>query len=200
MRVAIAGSSGLIGAELARGLDMAGYSVLRLVRSPAPQLVAGEAQVLWNPVRGELDPRALDGCDVVVNLAGSSIAAGRWNERRKAEMRQSRVQAARVLASAVAQAKPLPRLFFCASAIGYYGHRPPDEILDEFSAPGQSLFAQLVQDWEAAAAPASAAGVRTVHARFGLVLSTHGGALTRMLPLFRLGLGGRFGAGRQMMS
>jgi len=200
MRVAIAGSSGLIGAELARGLAAAGHGVLRLLRAPAPPLVTGEAQALWDPARGVLDPYALDGCDVVVNLAGSNIAGGRWNGRRKEEIRSSRVQATLLLASAVASLEPPPRLLFCASAIGYYGHRPPDEILDEFSPAGQSLFAHLVQEWEAAAAPAVAAGVRTVHARFGLVLSARGGALKRMLPLFRLGAGGRFGSGRQAMS
>jgi hypothetical protein len=200
MRVAIAGSSGLIGHELARGLAASGHGVLRLLRAPAPQLVAGESQALWEPARGILDPHALDGCDVVVNLTGSSIAGGRWNTARNEEMRSSRIQAARLLAGAIASLVPPPRLLFCASAIGYYGRRPPDEILDEFSPAGHSFFAQVVQDWEAAAAPAAAAGVRTVHARFGLVLSARGGALKRMLPLFRLGLGGRFGSGQQMMS
>ena len=197
MRVIVSGSSGLIGQPLCARLAGAGDEVIRLVRRPAK--AAGEIQ--WNPqaAGGGIDPAALDGADAVVHLAGAPIAAGRWTAARKQEIRDSRIAGTSALVSALAALGRPPSVLLSGSAIGYYGDTGGREV-DESSPAGSGFLADLVRDWEAAAAPAEKAGVRVVSLRTGIVLSRHGGVVGRLLPVFRLGLGARIGPGTQVMS
>jgi len=195
MRILISGASGLIGRALTRALAAKGDEPVALVRRAPSQ---GEVQ--WNPVE-PLDPEKLAGCDAVVHLAGKNIA-GRWTEKFKQEVRESRVKGAQTLANAAAEAyrrTGRPRAFICASAIGYYGNRG-DEVLTEESSPGTGYLADVSLQWEAATNPARDAGVRVVNLRIGVVLARDGGALPSMLLPFRLGLGGRIGSGQQYWS
>jgi uncharacterized protein len=172
-----------------------GHSTAALVRRPPK----GD-QVQWDPT-APLDARPLEDFDAIVHLAGKNIAA-RWTEKLKREVRESRVQGTHTLATAAAAAfrqTGRPKVFVAASAIGYYGDRS-DEELTESSQRGQGFLAEVCQEWEDAAAPAAAAGIRVVHLRIGVVLTKDGGALRAMLPAFRLGLGGPVGSGRQFMS
>jgi len=195
LAVAIAGGGGLIGGALQAGLAAAGCAPRRLVRRPARS--AGE--IAWDPARGELDPAALGGLDALIHLGGESIAAGRWTPARKRALRASRLASTRLLAETLARSPRPPRAFLCASAVGIYGDAGESPV-DESSPPGRGFLAELARDWEAAASPARAAGLRVVHLRIGTVLSRKGGALARLLPLYRLGLGGPLGSGRQFMS
>jgi hypothetical protein len=195
MRILVTGASGLVGAALVPALAAAGHRVGRLVRGRP----SGPDEFHWDPGSGLLDLAALADCEAVVHLAGESIAAGRWTRRRKERIRGSRVAGTRLLAAGIAGAVPPPRVMICASAVGYYGDRG-DELLVEASGPGEGFLADLVRDWEAASEPASRAGVRVVHLRLGMVLSRQGGALPRLLLPFGLGLGGPFGSGRQWTS
>lgn len=195
MNVLIAGSSGLIGGALRDALSARGHTVLRLVRrgTMAPDERA------WDPAGGTVDRAALEGVDAVVNLAGAGIADERWSAARKVVLHDSRVRSTHLLAAAIAERPVRPRVFVSASAVGWYGDRG-DEWLDESSDPGTGFLAAVGRAWEAAAAPAAEAGVRVAHPRTGLVLATSGGALAKLLPLFRLGLGGPVGSGRQWWS
>ena len=195
MRVLISGASGLIGTALRTGLSQSGGETAALVRH-SPQL--GDVQ--WTPGQ-PLDPQQLAGFDAIVHLAGKSIA-GRWTERSKQQIRDSRVQGTLSLATAAAESFRhfgKPRTFIAASAIGYYGNRG-DEVLTETSAPGQGFLPEVCVEWEAAADPARQAGLRVTHMRIGVVLAKNGGALPPLLLPFRLGLGGRIGNGRQYWS
>ena len=192
-RILVSGSSGLIGAALIPALKSRGYDVTCLVRGAA----SGKDQIQWDPAR-PLAPESLSGFDAVVHLAGESIV-GRWTETKKRRIRESRVQGTRRLAEALAQASQQPRLLISASAIGYYGDRG-EETLREDSSSGKGFLPEVCREWEAATEPAAKAGVRTAQMRFGLVLSPSGGALQKMLPPFRLGLGGKMGNGRQWWS
>jgi hypothetical protein len=193
MRVLVSGSSGLVGRTLLPHLGAAGHEVVRLVRRPPP---LGPLEIAWDPAAGRLDSAALEGFDAAVHLSGESIAAGRWTEARRRVLRDSRILTTRLLAEALAHAARRPRVLVVASATGYYGGRG-DAVLDESAPPGAGFLATLCRDWEAAAAPATEAGIRVVHLRTGVVLSGAGGALPALLPLFRLGLGGPLGSGRQ---
>jgi uncharacterized protein (TIGR01777 family) len=193
MKVLISGSSGLIGAALLPALQAGGYEVTCLVRSAAP----GNARIGWDPAR-PLAPQSVSGFDAVVHLAGESIV-GRWTEAKKRRIRESRVQGTRNLAEALAAAPRRPQLFISASAIGYYGDRG-EEQLSEASSSGTGFLAEVCREWEGAAEAAAGAGIRTVQMRFGVVLSRSGGALQKMLPPFRTGIGGNIGNGRQWMS
>ena len=197
MRVAISAASGLIGSALAADLAADGADVVRLVRRPA----ATPAEISWDPRApgGGLDPVALAGADAVVHLSGARIAPRRWTPARKAVLRSSRIASTAALAGAMAAADPPPGVLLCASAIGYYG-QTGDRAVDESAAPGTGFLAELVRDWEAAADPARAAGIRVVSFRSGLVLAARGGMLGPLLPAFRLGLGARIGTGRQYFS
>ena len=196
MKILVSGSHGLIGSALVSLLAGRGHRIIRLVRRlPAP----GPQEAGWDPQARTIDGRALEGLDAAIHLAGESVARGRWTAAKKARIRESRVESTRFLARTLAGLTRRPRVLICASAIGYYGHRG-DEILVEESAPGQGFLAEVCREWEAAAEAARQAGIRVVHVRTGLVLSPTGGALGALLPLFRLGLGGRFGSGRQWMS
>lgn len=190
MKVAITGSTGLIGERLVADLTAEGHEVVRMVRrDPRP------GQILWR-TDGTLDPSTLRGVDGVVHLAGEPIGARRWSDAQKARIRRSRIDGTTTIAEAVAKAEDGPSVLVSGSAVGYYGSRG-DEVLTESSPPGEDFLAGVVSAWEAAADPARDAGVRVVHPRTGIVLDPDGGALQKMLPLFKLGLGGRFGSGQQ---
>ena len=197
MKVLVSGASGLVGAMLVPKLASAGHDVRRLVRNASR---AASGDLVWNPAAGELDVAALEAFDAVVNLAGESIASGRWTARKKAEIRQSRISATNTLAKALAQLTTRPRTLVNASAIGFYGNRG-DERLDETSSTGSDDFlSEVCRAWESATEPAARVGVRVVVTRFGVILSANGGALAKMLLPFKLGLGGKIGSGRQYMS
>ena len=196
MDVAITGSTGLIGTALCRFLGQRGDRVIRVVRrSPQP----GEDAIEWHPDRDELDAAALDGVDAVVNLAGESIGARRWNAEQKRRLINTRVQSTTLLSRALAQAANPPSVFVSGSAVGYYGDRG-DEELRESSDRGTGFLSDLAAAWEAATEPAERAGRRVVHVRTGIVLDREASALKRMLLPFKLGLGGRLGSGRQYWS
>lgn len=195
MRIVLAGGSGFVGRALAQSLRASGHEVRSLVRRRAQR----PDESPWNPRRGEIDRGFLVDADAVVNLAGENLAAGRWTAARRARIRDSRVEPTRTLVAAMQGIKRPPAVFLCASAVGIYGGSG-DAVVTENSARGQGFLADVCAAWEERAAQAEALGVRTVRLRFGVVLAAHGGALARMLPLFRLGLGGRLGSGRQWMS
>ena len=192
-KVLVSGSSGLVGSALIPALTANGYPVTRLVRSGPPS----EDRLVWDSATS-LAPEAVSGYGAVVHLAGEPIV-GRWTEDKKRRIVESRVLPTKHLAEALAKTSQPPRVLICASAIGYYGDRG-DEVLREDSAPGKPFSSQLCLQWETAVQPAAAAGIRTVSLRFGIVLSAAGGALKKMLPPFRLGIGGNVGNGRQWMS
>ncbi len=191
----VTGASGLVGSALCPFLTTGGHTVTRLVRRPS----AGEDELFWDPASDRLDDLPRAPLDVVVHLAGANIAAGRWTPARKAEITASRVEATRNLSTALARLDRKPRVLVCASAIGFYGDRG-SEALDEDAPAGRGFLAEVCQAWEKATAPAAAAGIRVVNLRIGVVLTPGGGALAQMLPLFRLGLGGRIGGGQQYVS
>jgi uncharacterized protein len=190
--IAIAGSSGLIGSALVTALRASDNRVVRIVRR-AP---SNADELHWNPQTGEFDPDALRGVDVVVNLCGAGIAAKRWSGAYKQQLRDSRIAPTEVLSTAVVEAGV--GVLISASAVGFYGDTG-DRVADETAPAGTGFLAQLCQDWEAATLAAQQAGVRVVLARTGLVVSPSGGLLSRLRPLFSLGLGARLGNGRQYM-
>lgn len=193
MRVAITGSTGLVGAALARSLEARGDEVARIRRRPANAEGAD-----WAPDEGWARADAFAGCDAVVHLAGASIGEGRWTPARKAVLRASRVDATRLLVDTLAALEPKPRRLVAASAVGVYGDRG-DERLTEESARGEGFLADLTADWEAESMRAAEAGIPTALARFGVVLAKDAAAFRRMALPFRLGAGGRLGSGRQWM-
>jgi uncharacterized protein len=193
MRVAVAGSSGLIGSALCPALAAAGHEVVRLVRR-AP---AGEGEAQWDIVASSVDEAALQDVGAIVNLAGENIGQ-RWTATTRRRAWESRVDGTLLLAETAARLPGRPVLL-CASAVGYYGYES-DAVLDEDAPRGSGFLAELVEAWEAAADPARAAGVRTVHLRQGFIVARQGGALQRMLLPFKLGGGGRIGSGRQWWS
>jgi uncharacterized protein (TIGR01777 family) len=193
LRIAITGATGMLGTALTPVLSTAGHQVIPMSRRNIP------GGIIWDPLDGKLNPADLEGVDAVIHLAGENLAEGRWTADRKALLRQSRTASTRLLATAMASRARPPAVLICASAIGIYGNRG-DEVLDETSAPGSGFLAELVRDWEASADPARDAGIRVVHARFGVILSRDGGALAKMVTPFKLGLGGPFGDGQQWLS
>ncbi len=201
MRVVIAGSSGLIGSALTASLLADGHDVVRLVRrSPQPATNESRAtEARWDPSAAHLPASALDGADAVVNLAGAGVGDHRWTAAYRQRIRDSRVLSTATLATAMADLPSPPRVFVACSAIGYYGETG-DTPTDESGAPGGDFLARVCQEWEAAADPARKAGIRVAHPRFGLVVSAKGGAFGRLLPLARLGLGGKLGSGHQYWS
>jgi uncharacterized protein (TIGR01777 family) len=194
-RIVVGGATGLVGGPLCDRLRGAGFEVVRLVRG-APR---GPGDVSWDVDAGQLDPAKLGAVDAFVNLAGESVAGGRWTEDRRRRILESRTRSTGLLARAAAATSPRPAVFVNASAIGIYGDRGDDE-LDESSTGGNGFLADVCRAWEAATTPAAEAGVRTVLARFGVVLSSAGGALATMRTPFSLGMGGPVGSGKQWMS
>ncbi len=193
MRIVIAGSSGLIGTNLVSQLRSDGHEVLRLVRRPA----TASSEINWDPASGQLDVKALAGVDLIINLAGAGVGDHRWTDKYKAEILNSRTQTTSLIAKVAAEIKP--KVLINASAIGFYGDTA-DRKVDETSPVGNGFLADVVKQWEAATKPAEDAGVRVVKIRTGLVVSGKGGAWGRLLPLFKLGLGGRLGNGKQYWS
>lgn len=198
MRVLMTGSSGLIGRAFSAALAQRGDVVVRLRRSNALTRADVSPPVTWNPLTGDVDPRA-SGADAVIHLAGAPIAAGRWTARRKFLIRTSRVDATRALVRGLARLQVPPRTLVSASAIGYFGDRCDEELRDD-SPAGTGFLADVAREWEAVAVTASESGMRVVCVRFGIVLAKDGGALPRMILPFRFGLGGRIGSGGQWMS
>jgi len=196
MKVLISGASGLVGKALQEALKNAGDQVLCLVRNQKD--VSTEA-VFWNPADGLVDIASLEGFDAFINLAGENIAAGRWGDEQKKRILNSRVESTTTLVNALIRLKQPPKVFINASAIGYYGERG-DELLNESSARGAGFLADVCNQWEQAAIPAQEKGIRTVLLRIGVVLSSEGGALAKMLPPFSFGVGGKLGTGEQYMS
>jgi len=194
MNILVTGASGFIGSALSARLMKGGHRVMPLRRASA----ASEAGPVWNPQAGQIHLESAGTLDAVVHLAGENIAQ-RWTPAAKERIRASRVDATRLLCEALVRLPQPPQVLVCASATGFYGDRG-DERLDEKSAPGIGFLPEVCQAWEAAAEPPRQLGIRVVHLRFGIVLACHGGALTKMLPAFRLGLGGRLGSGRQYWS
>ena len=196
MRVVVTGSSGLIGRELCSHLVGNGHDVVRVVRHPVRP---DDSALQWDPQAGTIDASGLEGTDAVIHLAGAGIGDRRWSEARKRVLVESRSRSTALLASALAGLDRRPRVLMSASAIGFYGDRG-DEVLSEQSPPGGDFLASLCVRWEADTTPATEAGIRVACARTGIVLSRDGGALPKLLPLFKLGLGGRFGSGAQWWS
>ena len=194
MKIVISGASGLIGTQLVTSLKSSGHEVVQLVRRSA-----AVGQIMWDPKSGKLDPASLEGCDAVIHLSGAGIGDKRWSDAYRKEILDSRTQTTALLATTIASLQRKPSVFLSGSAIGIYGARG-DEQLTETSAHGTGFLADVCEQWEAAAKPAIDAGVRTVFLRTGIVLSPKGGALKKLLPLFQLGVGGKFGNGKQWQS
>src|SRR5438045_661608 len=196
MKILVTGSHGLVGSALVNSLVEDGHEVLRLVRN---EHNFGAPEIEWHPDQGLIDAQQLEGFDAVFHLAGESIAGGRWTEEKKRAIRDSRVKGTCLLSETFARLSQPPSVFVCASAIGYYGSRG-DELLTEQSGPGNDFLASVCVEWEQATQPAVEKGIRTINARFGIILDRKGGALAKMLTPFRMGIGGRVGDGRQWMS
>jgi uncharacterized protein len=202
-RILLTGSSGFIGTSLVRSLMGERISIISLHRHPFPDGGGSNtsSQHLWDPYAATPvgDPRSLDGTRAAVHLSGANVAGRPWTSAYKQEILESRVKPTLALAILLAGLRPKPAVLVCASAIGIYGDRG-DELLTEASLPGSGFLPQVCLAWEKATQPATDAGIRVVHLRFGVVLSPHGGALAKMLPVFRAGLGGQLGSGRQWIS
>jgi uncharacterized protein (TIGR01777 family) len=196
MKVLISGSHGLVGKALISSLVEDGHEVVRLVRGGH---TLGQLEIEWHPSQGRIDAQRLEGFDAVFHLAGESIASGRWTDDKKRTIRDSRTKGTSLLSETIAQLSQPPAVFISASAIGYYGNRGDEELTEE-SVPGNDFLSSVCVEWEEAARPASDKGIRTILARFGIILDLNGGALAKMLTPFRMGIGGRVGDGRQWMS
>ncbi|MBN2242727.1 MAG: TIGR01777 family oxidoreductase [Acidobacteria bacterium] len=195
MNILITGATGLIGSALKASLLQKNHRVLQAVRKSPPS----QNRISWDPSSGKLNREALEGIDAAVHLAGESITGGRWTPEKKRRILESRVRGTKLLSESLAALSSPPKVLVSASAIGYYGDRG-EELLDENCAPGTGFLPGVCREWENATEPAAAAGIRVVRLRTGIVLNARGGALGRMLPVFRLGIGGRIGGGRQYMS
>lgn len=195
MKILISGSHGLVGTALIKALETEHHEIFQLVRH-AP---GSRSEIEWSPDRYSIALARIEGFDAVVHLAGESIAEGRWTDEKKKRIRESRVKGTKLLGDALANLSNPPRTLVSASAIGYYGDRG-DELLTEESAPGEGFLSEVCVEWEEGTALATKKGIRVVNTRFGIILDANGGALAKMLPPFRMGIGGRIGSGKQWMS
>jgi uncharacterized protein (TIGR01777 family) len=196
MKILMSGSHGLVGSALIKSLEQdGGHEIFRLVR----HYPESSSEIEWSPDRYSIALARIEGFDAVVHLAGESIAEGRWSDEKKKRIRESRVKGTRLLGDALANLAAPPKTMISASAIGYYGNRG-DEVLTESSAPGNDFLSDVCVEWEKATALATEKGIRVVNTRFGIILDAKGGALAKMLPPFRMGIGGRIGSGKQWMS
>jgi uncharacterized protein (TIGR01777 family) len=196
VKVLVSGSRGLIGSALVRDLADEGHIVTRLVR---PSSKTGGDAAIWDPEKGTVDLGGLEGHDAVVHLAGENIAGSSWTAKRKALIRDSRVRGTQLLCETLSRLERRPAVLVCASATGYYGDRG-SEILREDSPPGKGFLSEVCREWEETTREAARKGIRVVNLRIGMVLSPEGGALAKMLPVFRMGAGGRIGSGEQYVS
>jgi len=196
----LVGGSGMLGGAVGSALRQRGVSVIRLVRGVANPRHSSATELHWNPKspNGEIDLSVIEGVTAVVHLSGANVATHRWTKEYKREIVESRVVTTKVLSETLSRLKRPPGVLVAASAVGFYGDRR-DEILDDRSSAGRGFFPELCEAWEAAARPAREAGIRVVHMRFGMVVG-QGGALAKMLPAFRLGLGTKLGSGKQWLS
>jgi len=196
LNILISGASGVVGSALIPFLTTGGHKITALVRRPPD---TGKSEVFWNPDSGCLNPDDLTGIDTIIHLAGENIGQGRWTPQKKRRIIKSRTKGTALIAETAARLNPKPRVLVCASAIGYYGNRNQWELTEK-DGPGNDFISQVCYEWEKAAAPAIESGIRVVFLRIGLVLTPAGGALAKVLPLFRAGLGGKLGTGQQFMS
>ncbi len=195
MKIAVTGASGLIGQPLVAHLRQQGHNVYRMVR----RATSAPDEITWNPESGFVDLEKLAGTEAVIHLAGAGVGDHRWTDAYKKEIRDSRVKGTDTIARAIASLDPKPRVFVSGSAIGFYGDTG-DRIVTETDPAGHGFLADVVVAWEAAANPARDAGIRVVHPRTGLVVAGNGGAWGRMFPLFKAGVGGKLGSGKQYWS
>ena len=196
LRVAVSGVTGLVGGAVSFALRARGDDVTRLVRRVAART---DDEARWDPVSGHVDDDILEGHDAVIHLAGEPIASWRWGETKKERIRSSRVDGTRLLTECLARLEQPPSVFICASAVGYYGSRPTEQVNEE-SGPGDGFLADVAVEWEAACTPAAEAGIRVVNARFGVIIDRDDPLITRQLPMAQIGLGGRVGNGKQHIS
>lgn len=194
MKVAVTGASGLVGTELCKQLGSDGHTVVPVIRCEA-----NHDQISWKPSEGKIAASEFEGIDAVVHLAGENVAEGRWNAEKKRRIMDSRSKSTRLLSKTLADLKEKPKVFVCASAVGFYGDHRQDAV-DEDSGPGEGFLADVCKAWEDACKPARDAGIRTVNLRIGVVLSKHGGALAKMLTPFKMCAGGIVGSGKQVWS
>ena len=195
MKILISGSHGLVGSALIKALEPDGHEIYRLVR----HYPGAANEIEWSPERYSIALSLIEGFDAVVHLAGESIAEGRWTDEKKKRIRESRTRGTKLLADALGNLTDPPRVLISASAIGYYGDRG-EEVLIESSPPGNDFLSTVCVEWENSTSHATAKGIRVMNARFGIILDKEGGALKKMLPPFRMGVGGRIGSGKQWMS
>lgn len=198
MKIAISGVTGLVGSTLKDYFVKQGHEVGEISRH---RIGFGKSsKIFFNPNKNYIDKDALEGHEVIIHLAGANISGRRWTAGYKKEILQSRVQSTKVLTEAILKMTTRPKIFFCASAVGYYGNHDPEVPINEHSGNGHGFLAQVCQEWENTSAELILHGIRLIHMRFGVVLSKQGGALAKMLPIFYFGLGGPLGSGRQKMS
>lgn len=195
MKILMSGSHGLVGTALIKSLEADGHRIVRLVR----HYPSDESEIEWSPDRYSISLGLLEGFDAVIHLAGESIAEGKWTDEKKRRIKESRVKGTQLLGDALSNLTQPPHTFISASATGFYGDRD-DELLTEQSEPGNDFLSDVCVEWERATDIARQSGIRTVNTRFGIILDQHGGALKKMLPPFRMGIGGRLGSGQQWMS
>lgn len=196
MKILVTGASGMVGSALIPLLTSQGHTVSKLVR----KLPKDSSEIRWDPDTKTMDIAALEGFDAVIHLAGENIASGRWTSEKKDRIRKSRVEGTRLLSESLASLSRPPKVMVCASAVGYYGSRGDDTLDETTAAMSGDFLSDVCRAWEAAAAPAQEKGIRVVNMRFGMILSPKGGALSKILPPFQMGAGGRLGSGKQFMS
>ncbi len=199
MKIILTGATGLVGTALAKSLLAEGHTITALTRGEKKSKHEGLVFVRWNPVAGTIETEALEGCDAAVHLAGEPIAEGRWTDEKKRRIRESRVSGTRLVAETLAKLERKPEVLVSASATGFYGERGAN-VLTEESPSGEDFLSEVCREWEKATLAASEAGIRVVHLRLGIVISSAGGALQKMVTPFKLGVGGRIGSGAQFWS